>query len=231
MKKQAVKPIAKRALLTFSVLAALMTGVTFAAGDPAELDADTVEYDMNSGEVTASGNVLMKAGASRIAGQNAAYNTKTGQGTVTGSVIAEREGMRMTCSQLTVDGSDHYIATGDVQGTRADQSFSASQVEYFPSKQYVSMPSGGTLSSSEGTFTADVLQGWLGESHYVGTGNAHIVSPPRDIEAGGDQFDYYGAGTGKAVLTGNAWAYQGNNTMHSNRLTIYLASDGQAKVQ
>ncbi|MCI6159514.1 MAG: organic solvent tolerance protein OstA [Selenomonadaceae bacterium] len=231
MKKQAVKPIAKRALLTVGVLAALMTGVTFAADGPAELDADTVEYDMNSGQITASGNVLMKQGTSRVAGQNAAYNTKTGQGTVTGHVIAERGDMRMTCSTLTVDGSDHYIASGEVSGSRGDQSFSASQVEYFPSKQYVSMPSGGTISSAEGTFTADQLQGWLGESHYVGTGNAHIVSPPRDIEAGGDQFDYYGAGTGKAVLTGNAWAYQGNNTMHSNRLTIYLASDGQARVQ
>ena len=93
------------------------------------------------------------------------------------------------------------------------------------------MTSGGTLASSEGTFTADNLQGWLQEAHYVGTGNAHIVSPPRDLEAGGNQFDYYGQGSGQAVLTGNAWAVQGNNTMHSQRLTIYLASDGSAKVQ
>ena len=57
------------------------------------------------------------------------------------------------------------------------------------------------------------------------------MSPPRDLEAGGDQFDYYGQGDGRAVLTGNAWAVQGNNTMRSQRLTIYLAQDGTAKVQ
>ena len=36
---------------------------------------------------------------------------------------------------------------------------------------------------------------------------------------------------GKAVITGNAWAVQENNTMRSNRMTIYLADDGSAKVK
>ena len=146
-------------------------------------------------------------------------------------IIAEKDDMRLSCAELTVDGPGHYLASGNVQGQQGDKSFSGAQVDYYPDKQYVSMTSGGTLASSEGTFTADNLQGWLQEAHYVGTGNAHIVSPPRDLEAGGNQFDYYGQGSGQAVLTGNAWAVQGNNTMHSQRLTIYLASDGSAKVQ
>ena len=93
------------------------------------------------------------------------------------------------------------------------------------------MATGGTLTSADGTFTADHLEGWLAEEHYVGKGNAHVVSPARGLEAGGDQLDYYGQGDGKAVMTGNAWAVQNNNTMKSNRLTIYLAKDGQAAVK
>ena len=57
------------------------------------------------------------------------------------------------------------------------------------------------------------------------------MSPSRAMEAGGDQMDYYGKEQGKAVITGNAWAVQENNTMRSNRMTIYLADDGSAKVQ
>ncbi len=220
----------KRIALAAAVAAALTMGTIYAAG-AASLDADTVEYDMSSGEITATGNVLMKQDGSRIAGAQATYNTKTQQGRVTGGVIAEKDDMRLNCQELVVDGQDHYIASGYVSGSQGDKSFSGAQVDYYPSQKYVTMASGGTLTSSEGTFTADSLQGWLGEQHYQGTGNAHIVSPPRDLEAGGDQFDYYGQGDGRAILTGNAWAVQDNNTMHSGKLTIYLASDGKAKVQ
>jgi len=221
----------KKVALATALAAALTMGTLYAAGAPASLDADTVEYDMQTGEITATGNVLMKQDGSRIAGAKATYNAKTQQGQVTGGVIAEKADMRLTCATLNVDGNTHFIAEGDVQGTQGDRAFAGPLVDYETAQQYVTMAQGGTLTSSEGTFTADHLQGWLNDAHYIGTGNAHIVSPPRNLEAGGDQFDYYGQGEGKAILTGNAWAVQDNNTMHSQRLTIYLAQDGTAKVQ
>ena len=49
------------------------------------------------------------------------------------------------------------------------------------------------------------------------------------MEAGGDQVDYDGKQEGKAVLSGNAWAIQDNNTIRGNRLTVYLADDGTLK--
>ena len=220
----------KKIALAAAVVATCTMGTLYAAG-AASLDADTVEYDMQTGEITATGNVLMKQDDSRIAGAQATYNAKTQQGRVTGGVIAEKGDMRLTCATLTVDGTAHYIAEGDVQGSQGDRTFAGPVVDYQTAQQYVTMAQGGTLTSAEGTFTADQLQGWLQDAHYTGTGNARIVSPPRDLEAGGDQFDYYGQGDGRAVLTGNAWAVQGNNTMRSQRLTIYLAQDGTAKVQ
>ena len=73
--------------------------------------------------------------------------------------------------------------------------------------------------------------GWLGDEHYVGIGNAHLVSPPRDLEAWGDRVDYYGKDTGKAIMTGHAWAVQDNNTLRGNKLTLYMAKDGSPKAQ
>ena len=209
-------------------------GVIHAAGnpEPSSLDADVVEYDMKTGVVTAEGNVLMKRGVSKIAGAKAAYNTNTQEGMVEGNVVAVREDMRVTCEKLTTDGPDHMLALGNVHGTQQDKSFTGETVEYFPKQnEYVKIPTGGVITSNDGTFTADFIEGWLGEEHYVGVGHAHLVSPPRDLEAAGDRVDYFGKEQGKAILTGHAWAVQDNNTVRGNRLTIYLAQDGKAKVQ
>ena len=199
---------------------------------PASLDADTISYDMNSGEVVATDNVLMKRGDAKVTGARATYNTKTMAGLVEGNVIAVRGDMRVTCDLLRSDGQEHMQAVGKVHGTQLDRSFTGEQVDYFPNQnEYVQIAAGGTLSSKDGTFTAaSYMEGWLKEEHYVGIGNAHLISPPRKLEAGGDRMDYYGLKVNKAVLTGHAWAVQDNNTMHGNVLTLYLAQDGQAKV-
>lgn len=237
-----------RKFLRVVALAALLAaggqhlGISFAApagqgssagsSEPASLDADMVEYDMKTGVVTAEGNVLMKRGISRVAGERANYNTNTQEGMVEGNVIAVREDMRITCHKITTDGPDHMLALGNVHGTQQDKTFTGETVEYFPKEnEYVRIPTGGVITSNDGTFTADFMEGWLGEEHYVGIGNAHLVSPPNDLEAAGDRVDYFGKTEGKAILTGNAWAIQDNNMVRGNRLTIYLAQDGKARVQ
>ena len=221
----------KLALLAAALSAAITTGTIYAAGEPTSLDGDTVEYDMKSGVITATGDVLMTKGAARVAGARAVYNTKTQEGNVTGNVIAQKEDMRMTASMCTTDGKDHIIATGDVHGTKADKTFAGERVDYFMPAEYILMETGGIVTSKDGTVTADRLEGCLKEDRYKGTGHAHLVSPPKNLEAGGDQLDYFGKEQGKAVLTGNAWAIQDNNTLNSGRLTIYIANDGNAKVE
>ena len=222
----------KKILLALAVSAVLpMQGIS-AAGEPAELNADTVEYDMSTGLASADGGVTMVRGSSRVTGQRASYNTKTQEGTVEGNVVATTDDTRITCAKVVTDGQNHMLATGGVYGTQGDKSFSGEQVDYYPNQnKYVLIASGGTISSADGTFTANRLEGWLDDAHYVGSGNAHLVSPPKDMEAGGDRMDYYGKDQGRVVVTGNAWAVQDNNRMKSNRLTIYLASDGAAKVK
>ena len=51
------------------------------------------------------------------------------------------------------------------------------------------------------------------------------------MEAGGDNADYVGKEQGRVVLTGNAWAVKENNTMKSNKLTLYLDPEGRAEVK
>lgn len=208
---------------------------------PSELNADEVTYDMNNGIITATGNVLLKHGTGKATGAKAMYNVNTMESYLVENVIVVRDDLRITCNSLRNNGQGHMQADGNVVGTQTvlpnekypngdTRTFKGEHVDYYPDdRKHVVIPTGGIVTSGDGTFTADHMEGWLDEEHYIGTGNAHAVSPPRQMEAGGDRVDYFGKDQGKAILTGNAWAIQENNTIRGNRLTVYLADDKKIK--
>lgn len=210
---------------------------------PSSLNADEVTYDMNSGVITAVGNVLLKHGEDKATGARAMYNINTMEAYLVENVIVIRADMRVTCDSLRNDGMGHMQADGNVIGTQTIlpnekypngdvRTFKGEHVDFFPDdRKHIVIPTGGIVTSGDGTFTADHMEGWLDDEHYIGTGNAHAVSPPREMEAGGDRVDYYGKEQGKAILTGNAWAIQENNTIRGNRLTVYLADDKKLKAK
>ena len=198
--------------------------------EPTNLTADSLTYDTRTGLITAETNVRMEQGTGYVEGARATYNTKTEEGTIEGSVRAMRDDMQLSCDRLSGIGQDHWQATGSVHMVKAGRTFTGPVVDYYPSQnEYVLAASGGTMTSADGTFSADHLEGWLKENRFIGTGNARLVSPPRDLEGGGDRVEYFGmAERPYAVLDGNAWVYQGNNMAHSNHMTVYLADDGSA---
>ncbi|MBR0061854.1 MAG: organic solvent tolerance protein OstA [Selenomonadaceae bacterium] len=231
-----------------AVLAAMLVSSAATAADndnePSEVNADAIEYDMNTGIVTAEGNVLLKHGATKATGLHALFNVNTKAAQLIGNVIVVREDMRITCQTLASNGQGHMAADGNVIATQNlapnekypegdTRTFTGEHIDYFPDdRKYFVIPTGGVAESRvEGTFTADQIEGWIDDEHYVGRGNAHMVSTARNMEAGGDQVDYDGKDAGKAVLSGNAWAIQNNNTIRGNRLTVYLADDGNLKAE
>ena len=227
------KKYMKQMMLTLCLSLALPFGQMSAANnEPAELDADVVEYDASTGLVTATGDVLFKQGTAKVTGAKATYNAKTQEGSVEGNVIAIRDDLRVTCAKVVTDGQGRMTATGNVHGTQADKEFTGEQVDYYPNQnKYVKIPLGGTVTNKDGTFKADYMEGWLDDEHYIGRGNVYINSPVRMMEAGGDNADYQGKQKGQVVLTGNAWATKENNRMRSNKLTLYLAEDGTAQAR
>lgn len=209
-----------------------------------QLNADAVEYDMNTGLVAAAGNVLLKHGATRATGLHAMFNVNTKEAHLVGNVIVMRDDMRITCNTLASNGQGYMVADGNVIATQKvapdakypngdTRTFTSEHIDFFPDdRKHFVIPKGGLAKSeADGTFTADQMEGWIDDEHYIGTGNAHLVSPARNMEAGGDQVDYSGKDSGRAVLSGNAWAYQDNNRIRGNRLTVYLADDGKLKAE
>lgn len=209
---------------------------------PSEVNADAIEYDMNTGLVSAEGNVLLKHGPTRATGLHALFNVNTKEARLIGDVIVVRDDMRVTCAALASNGQGHMFADGNVIATQNVKpnekypdgdlrTFTGEHIDYFPDERgHVVIPRGGVAESKvEGTFTADKFEGWLDDEHYIGVGNVHIVSTARNLEAGGEQADYSGRDQGRAILSGNAWAIQDNNTIRGNRLTVYLADDGNLR--
>ena len=221
-----------RGVLTLLAAGAVCTAAAAPqqGNEPTNLTADSLTYDTRTGLITAETNVRMEQGTGYVEGARATYNTKTEEGTIEGGVRAMRDDMQLSCDRLSGVGQDHWQATGSVHMVKAGRTFTGPVVDYYPSQnEYVLAANGGTMTSTDGTFSADHLEGWLKENRFIGTGNAHLVSPPRDLEGGGDRVEYFGmAERPYAVLDGNAWVYQGNNMAHSNHMTVYLADDGSA---
>ena len=187
-----------------------------------ELDADTVQYNMQTGQMTAEGNVVIRYEDGVAKGAFVTYNTKTSTGRMTGGVVADKGDMHLDCDVVEILSQTKMVASGNVHGWKQDKRVDAPIVEYDKGEGYICLPQGGMLSSKDGTFTADYMEGWTETERAKGVGNAHIVSPPKDFEGGADEAEYFGKATGKLVLTGNAWAVQENNTLKSGRLTVFL---------
>ena len=221
-----------RGILTLLAVGAVCTAAAAPqqGNEPMNLTADSLTYDTTTGLVTAEKNVRLEQGTGWIEGARATYNTKTEEGTVEGGVRAMREDMNLSCDRLFAASQEHWQATGSVHMVKAERTFTGPQVDYYPSQNdYILAGSGGTITSADGTLTADRLEGWMKENRFVGTGNAHIVSPPRDLEGGGDRMEYFGGVERPyVVLDGSAWVFQGNNMARSNHMTVYLSDDGTA---
>lgn len=189
---------------------------------PSELIADTLTYDMKNDVMIARGNVVMITTDGKATGDYAEYHNRDKSGKIVGRVTADKGDIHMECDEFYVDGQTHFAAVGNVKGKQLDRIFVGPKVEFFQDRNYVMMEQGGTVTSKDGSLTADFMEGWPEEEHFVGRGNCHIVSLPKNFEGGGDNAEYWGKQEGKTVLTGNAWAVQEDNMMRGKVITALL---------
>lgn len=188
------------------------------------LDADVIEYDFRNGQAIATGNVLLTNDDGKATAKAAEYNTKTGNGKLTGSVVADKGDSHLTCNMLNLaDAGDHLTAVGNSVLKNQDKTLRADQVEYYSKRQYAeTVGSWARLALDDGsTLDAAKLNYNMAEGLAHAQGNVRIVSPPRKLTARADQAIYNTkADDGTVELIGNATATQDGNTVRGNTLTL-----------
>jgi len=222
-------------VLTILLSFGLITVIYAATNDkPVELAADTIEYDSAQGIMNAQGSVTLTRDKAVLTGASAQYNTKTKEAVVSGGVKVVREDTTMTADEVRSYNDNYLVATGQATLVKGGNTVTGPKIEHWIDKQYSLVASNARLTMQDGVMTSDKLEVFHSENRAVGTGDVHIVSEKRNLDATADIATYFGPKTaqGKVILSGNARAVQDGNVITGKTLTIYLddkAMDAQGR--
>jgi len=220
-------------VLTTAVCLAMTSTMYAANNKPVDISGDVIEYDSTTGIMVATGSVKMTQENAVVTGAKAEYNSKKKEGRVTGGAHLVKEDIDMTSDSVTSLDENHIVAAGNVVMKKNDSTLYGPQVDYFSDKQYAIVNSNARLVNPDGTMTSDKLEVYMAEKRAIGTGNAHVISQTKNLDATGEVATYYGAEgqQGKIVLSGNAVAVQDGNTLRGKTLTLYLDDKPAAEKQ
>lgn len=216
------------------ILVGMVSGISAQGSNQVELTADTIEYNSKTGVMVAQGGVRLVRDKAVMTGTTAEYNTKSKEAYVYGGVRVVREDSTLTAPEVRSYNNNYMVATGGAVLTKGDSTVSGPKLEHWTDKQYSLVTGGAKLTMPDGWMTSDKLETFHTEDRAVGSGNVHMVSEKRSLDATSKQAVYYGSksGQGKVVLTGDARAVQEGNVITGNSLTIYLddkAMDAQGQ--
>lgn len=108
-----------------------MLGTACAQGSNFSVKADTIEYDMQSGDGMAKGNVVLKQDGGTATAANAEFNSKTKSGRLTGGVVADRDDSHVVCYTFVMHNEDYSSAIGDARLTKGDKTLASERVDYY----------------------------------------------------------------------------------------------------
>ena len=96
----------------FAVLGLLagLLSVTSACWAASSISGDQVQYDFKSGQAAAVGNVKIRHDDGTASAEEADYNTKTGEGKLTGSVVADQKDAHLTSSELIIKNKGKFLS-------------------------------------------------------------------------------------------------------------------------
>jgi lipopolysaccharide export system protein LptA len=211
------------ACLAFS----LMTGAE-AKNAPFSVSADELNYDMKTGDGSATGKTtIIQDGAVTVAQGGGTFNSKTKSGHLKGGVDGKRGDEHLSSSELIIHDENFISAIGDAEITKGDKTLNAYQVDYHKDSQFMeTIGDRARLSSTDGSWlNASKITYDMNAGVANATGGVTLASPPRDLTGAGDRAVYETKNDGYIELIGNAKATQDGNSVSGNRLRITNVGD------
>ena len=227
----------KLALLAAAALLALgMTSTALAAPDNFSVQADELEYNMETGDGTAKGHVVLVQDGGRATADYAQFNSKSKSGSLKGNVIADKDDAHITCNEFVMHNEDYSSAIGSAVVTKEGKSLSADQVDYYKAREYAeTIGSWARLTDVDGsTLDAAKIDYNIAVGVANATGGVTINSQARNLNATADRAVYETKQNGVIELIGNAHATQNGNSVAGDKLrltnTNVATADGNVNI-
>lgn len=199
-------------------------GLSFAASSGNAgyiVDADEIEYDMASGEGTATGKTTITQGNGTATGlKGATFNSKTRTGRLYGGVEAQRGDEQLRSEELVIYSDRYVSAVGNAVIVKGSRTLAAPRVDYHDDARFAETLGGyARLSDTDGSWlTAGKISYNMQTGLANATGGVKLESVPRNFTGSGDTAVYNTNEAGYIELIGNATATQDGNTVRGDKL-------------
>jgi lipopolysaccharide export system protein LptA len=198
------------------------------------VDAAEIEYDMASGDGTATGRTTIRYGdGTAVAEGGATFNSKERTGHLFGGVTASKEDNRLRSQELVLYTPDFISAMGDAVLTKGDKTLQAPRVDFHNDRKFAETLGGyARLSSADGNWlTAGKIVYDISTGRVNATGGVNMANSGRKMTGSGDRAVYDSHETGYIELIGNAKITQDGNTVTGNKLRVTNLSGSDSRMQ
>lgn len=223
-------------ILAAALLSLGIMSTALAAPDNFSVKADELEYDLQTGNGTAKGHVVLQRDGGTATADYAEFNSKSKSGVLTGNVVADREDAHISCSKFIMHNENYLSAVGNAVIVKNGRSLYADQVDYYKDSEFAqTVGSWARMTDTDGSvLNASKIDYSIKEGVANAYGGVTIDSEARDLTASADKAIYRTDNDGYIELIGNAKATQKGNSVAGDTLrltnTNVASADGNVKI-
>ena len=223
-------------ILAAALLSLGIMSTALAAPDNFSVKADELEYDLQTGNGTAKGHVVLQQDGGTATADYAEFNSKSKSGVLTGNVVADREDAHISCSKFIMHNENYLSAVGNAVIVKNGRSLYADQVDYYKDSEFAqTVGSWARMTDTDGSvLNAAKIDYSIKEGVANAYGGVTIDSEARDLTASADKAIYRTDNDGYIELIGNAKATQKGNSVAGDTLrltnTNVASADGNVKI-
>ena len=219
-----------------AVLSLGLATTAWAAPGNFSVQADELEYNLQTGEGEAKGHVVLLQDGGKATSDYAKFNSKTKSGVLTGNVVADRGDAHIVCNEFIAHDENNMSAVGSAVITKEGKSLSADRVNYYKARNYAeTVGSWARLTDVDGSvLNAAKIDYDMAQGVANAYGGVTINSDARNLTASADSAVYKTDNNGYVELIGNAKATQNGNSVAGDKLRLTNANvavaDGNVNV-